>query len=101
MAGKRVTGKKRHAVERWQAPPQNIEAEQALLGAILLESGTVLTAMERLRPEDFYLETHRIIFGAMVELFNRPSRGTLSPLPTCCETQASWKSWAVPLTWRR
>jgi replicative DNA helicase len=71
MAGKRTRGKERDAAERWQAPPQNIEAEQALLGAILLETGAVLIALERLRPEDFYLETHRIIYGAMVDLFNR------------------------------
>lgn len=49
-------------------PPQNIEAEQAVLGAILLESAALITVMELLRPEDFYREAHRQIYEAMIEL---------------------------------
>lgn len=49
-------------------PPQNSEAEQAVLGAILLESEALTTAMERIRPEDFYRGTHQRIYEAMVDL---------------------------------
>jgi replicative DNA helicase len=49
-------------------PPQNIEAEESVLGSMLIEAGAVLTASELLTPEDFYKETHRIIFRRMLEM---------------------------------
>lgn len=49
-------------------PPQNLEAEQAVLGAVLLQSEALITAMERVRSEDFYLTEHQLIFEAMVQL---------------------------------
>lgn len=49
-------------------PPQNQEAEQAVLGAILLQSEALITAMERVQVEDFYLPGHQHIFEAMIEL---------------------------------
>ncbi|CAI6064002.1 replicative DNA helicase [Cohnella sp. JJ-181] len=51
-----------------RVPPQNLEAEQAVLGAILLESEALITAMERLHTEDFYSVAHQRIFEAMVDL---------------------------------
>ena len=52
-------------------PPQNIEAEERVLGALLLDSGMVAPVMEVLRPEHFYRTSHRAIFEAMVRLFGR------------------------------
>jgi replicative DNA helicase len=52
------------------APPQNLEAEQSVLGAVLL-SDTALPALiieERLQPEDFYREGHGRIYRAMLDL---------------------------------
>src|SRR4051794_41937579 len=52
------------------APPQNLEAEQSVLGAVLL-SDTALPALiidERLHPEDFYREGHGRIYQAMLDL---------------------------------
>src|SRR4051812_7473949 len=52
------------------APPQNLEAEQSVLGAVLL-SDTALPALiidERLQPEDFYRESHGRIYQAMLDL---------------------------------
>ena len=43
-------------------PPQNIEAEQAVLGAMMLEHDAATLAAEKLLPVDFYREVHRIIF---------------------------------------
>jgi replicative DNA helicase len=51
-----------------RVPPQNIEAEQAVLGSILLEADALVTAMERLRPDDFYQPVHRMIYETMIEL---------------------------------
>ncbi len=52
-------------------PPQNLEAEQSVLGAILLENTTINKALEILRLEDFYKESHRKIFSAMIDLSER------------------------------
>ncbi|QKS73094.1 replicative DNA helicase [Paenalkalicoccus suaedae] len=51
-----------------RTPPQNIEAEQAVLGAIFLEGEALITASERLVPEDFYRVAHQRIFSVMLEL---------------------------------
>ena len=48
--------------------PQNIEAEQAVLGSILLESAVINQVLEILIPEDFYKDAHRKIFIAMIDL---------------------------------
>ena len=53
-----------------RVPPQNIEAEQAVLGAMLLEREAIAKVMEKLRSEDFYREAHKVIFNAMLELYN-------------------------------
>jgi len=52
-------------------PPQNIEAEERVLGALLLDPGMVAPVMEVLRPEHFYRMGHRVIFEGMVRLFGR------------------------------
>src|SRR5215469_3383225 len=54
-----------------RVPPQNIEAEQSVLGAILLENDAINHAIEILTAEDFYRESHREIFRAMVSLSER------------------------------
>ncbi|MFD0716140.1 replicative DNA helicase [Paenibacillus sp. GCM10027626] len=51
-----------------RVPPQNTEAEQAVLGAILLQTEALVTSMERLRSEDFYMPSHQLIYEAMIEL---------------------------------
>jgi len=52
-------------------PPQNVEAEQSVLGAILLDNHALNRAMELLSPDDFYKEAHRRIFQAILELNDR------------------------------
>ncbi|MBI4379254.1 MAG: replicative DNA helicase [Nitrospinae bacterium] len=53
-------------------PPQNIEAEQSILGAILLEKEALPKSLEILRDENyFYRDSHRKIFAAMLELFEK------------------------------
>ena len=49
-------------------PPQNIEAEQSVIGAVLLENNALIQALETLKVDDFYHEAHRQIFLCMVEL---------------------------------
>jgi len=52
-------------------PPQNIEAEESILSAILIDNHTLLDVLEILAPDDFYKTVHQKIFSAMMELFNR------------------------------
>lgn len=52
-------------------PPQNLEAEQAVLGAILLDNAVLPRVIEILQPEDFYRGPHRRLFAAMLDLFER------------------------------
>lgn len=50
--------------------PHNKEAEQSVLGSMLVNSECVTTSFERLREEDFYIEANKKIFAAMHVLFN-------------------------------
>lgn len=52
-------------------PPQNIEAEQSVLGAMFLDKGAIAQAAELLTDSDFYREAHRVIYQAMLELYNK------------------------------
>lgn len=52
-------------------PPQNVEAEQSVLGAVLLENEAIGTVIEHLGPKDFYREAHKKIFRSMIELYER------------------------------
>src|SRR5271154_854049 len=48
--------------------PSNLDAERSVLGAILLDNHALNAAIEKLRPEDFFLDQHRRIFIYMIEL---------------------------------
>jgi len=52
-------------------PPQNLEAEQSVLGAVLLDNAVLSRVIEILQPEDFYRGPHRRLFAAMLDLFER------------------------------
>ncbi|MFA4829835.1 MAG: replicative DNA helicase, partial [Thermodesulfovibrionales bacterium] len=52
-------------------PPQNIEAEQSILGAIMIENDALPKVIEIISREDFYKESHRKIYDAMIELFDK------------------------------
>ncbi|MBU9788529.1 replicative DNA helicase [Lentilactobacillus sp. IMAU92037] len=54
-----------------ELPPQNIDAEKAVLGSIFLSTDALIEAMEYLEPDDFYKRAHQIIFKDMVELNDR------------------------------
>jgi len=62
-------------------PPQNVEAEQAVLGAMLLSHDAVIVAMEKLQSQDFYRDVHRIIFEAMEHLHRENKEIDVITLP--------------------
>jgi replicative DNA helicase len=63
-----------------RVPPQNNEAEQSVLGAILLDNEAAHDVTEILRPEDFYRDTHRFIFEAVLDLLDRSEPADLVTL---------------------
>ena len=54
-----------------RVPPQSIEAEQSVLGAMLIDKEAIAKVTEVLNADDFYREAHRVIFTAMLELYNK------------------------------
>lgn len=54
-----------------RVPPQNLEAEQSVLGAVLLDREAATVCTEILHPDDFYREPHRRIYEAVVTLTTR------------------------------
>ena len=50
-------------------PPQNIPSEQAVLGSIMLRKDAIHEVEDVITPDSFYVEKHKIIFGAMLDLY--------------------------------
>jgi replicative DNA helicase len=61
-------------------PPQHIEAEQSVLGGILIENQAIHKVMEILTPDDFYREAHQKIFTSLLDLSERDEPGDLITL---------------------
>ncbi|MBI2042362.1 MAG: replicative DNA helicase [Candidatus Nealsonbacteria bacterium] len=54
-----------------KVPPQNIEAEQCLLGSLMLDKNAIIKVVDFLQPRDFYKGTHQAIYAAIQKLFER------------------------------
>ncbi len=52
-------------------PPQNLEAEASLLGAVLIDSDAIVKIADIVNPEDFYDEKHRRIYEAILQLYEK------------------------------
>ena len=52
-----------------QEMPYSLEAEQTVLGSILIESDVIATVLETVKPEMFYIDQHRALFNIMVQMF--------------------------------
>ena len=58
-------------MELGRIPPNDVEAEQAILGCMLTDKDSVIAAMEKLKEEDFYREDNKAIYSAMLSLYGR------------------------------
>jgi len=67
-------------VSSHKLPPQHIEAEQSILGGILIENDAINKVLEILAPEDFYRESHRKIYHALINLTTRDEPADLITL---------------------
>ena len=52
-------------------PPHNLEAEQAVLGSLLIDKDAIVRIADLVHPDDFYKDGHRLIFETMLELYNQ------------------------------
>ncbi|MBR3162609.1 MAG: replicative DNA helicase [Clostridia bacterium] len=57
-------------MELGKIPPHDLEAEQAVLGSMLTDKDAVIASIETLKPESFYREDNRLIYEAMLNLYN-------------------------------
>lgn len=64
-----MTGTATEAIER--LPPHNIEAEQAVLGSLLIDRDAIIRVASFLRPDDFFRGSHAVIYQAILDLYNR------------------------------
>ena len=58
-------------MELGRIPPHDIEAEQAIIGSMLTDKDAVIAAVEVLQEQDFYREDNKIIYSAILNLYNR------------------------------
>ncbi len=58
-------------MELGKIPPHDTEAEQAVIGSMLTDNDAVMAAVEKLTAESFYREDNRLIFEAIINLYNR------------------------------
>ncbi len=66
-------------------PPQNLEAEQCVLGSILLRPGTLAKTLEIISPSDFYKEAHQVIYNGLTSLFERNEPQDLITIVNCLQ----------------
>lgn len=58
-------------MELGKVPPHDLEAEQAIIGSMLIDKDAVISAIEILKEEDFYREDNKAIYSAILNLYNR------------------------------
>jgi replicative DNA helicase len=78
MAERAVPSQKDSA--HYNLPPQNIEAEESLISAILVDNNTLLDVIEILEPGDFYRTAHQKIYAAIIDLFDKSEPADLVTL---------------------
>lgn len=75
-----------------KVPPQNIEAEQSILSAILIDNNTLPEVLELLSEKDFYRQAHQKIFAAMLDLFDRNEPADLITVTNILKEQGQLES---------
>ncbi len=75
-----------------KVPPQNLEVEQSILSAILIDNNTLPEVLEVVSEKDFYREAHRKIFAAMLDLFERNEPADLITITNILKEQGRLES---------
>ena len=53
--------------------PQSLEAEQSVIGSMLIDKNAIVKVSEKLNEEDFYRDGHKVIYRSILELFKEDS----------------------------
>ena len=78
-------------MELGKIPPHDIEAEQAVIGSMLTDKEAVSSSIEVLKEEDFYREDNRLIYSAMLNLYNRAEPIDLITVKSELETMGKFE----------
>jgi replicative DNA helicase len=54
-----------------KVPPQNLEAEQSLLGSLIIDKDAIIRVADLVDAQDFYMDKHRMIYEAIIDLFSK------------------------------
>ena len=81
-----------------RVPPQDLAAEQCVLGAMMLSKDAIADAVERLREEDFYTPAHQAVYGIVLDLYAGESPPTRSRSPRDCWPPGSSSASGAPRT---
>ena len=69
--------------------PNNLEAEQALLGCMLIDSDVLSEVADKLTDRDFYHESHQLIMSAILKVFNQRKPADIVTLSDCLEKEGN------------
>lgn len=78
-------------------PPQNIEAEECVLGSILIEESSINKVLEILQVSDFYKDAHQKVFRAMIELFEKGEAIDIITVTNCLKKTGCLEEVGGPL----
>ena len=73
-----------------RVPPSDSQAEQAVLGSMLVDKDAILTVIDILKPEDFYRPEHEEIYNAMVDLYDKGEPVDLLTLKSQLEVRGKY-----------
>ncbi len=87
--------------DRGRVPPQDLEAEEAVLGAMLLRREVIGEVLQIVKPEMFFVPKHQMVFQTLVDLYERNSQ--IDPLVVKDELvrRTSSRRWAATPSWFR
>jgi replicative DNA helicase len=71
MAFSPITKNEISVVSADKLPPQSLDAEESVLGALMMDKNAVIRVADILRPEDFYKRAHQLIYSAIVALYEK------------------------------
>ena len=76
-----------------RVPPQDVQAEKSLLGAIMIQDGVLPEILTILKPQDFYEKRHEVIFEAMINLYDQHKPIDLLTLTTELKSKKKLNKW--------
>ena len=71
MPKKKKIGEKEKILLEGKLPPQDIEAEQSVLGALMIDKNAISKVADILSIDDFYKTNHQLIYETILELFSK------------------------------